>query len=283
MSHESKSESEMGGRSGITGHGLTGHDLTVQYRNATSPALESVSVDLVPGRLLALLGPNGSGKSTLLRALSGELRLTAGSARLDGTSVHEMPDRPRALAVGVVTQSEPNPFPVSVEELVGMGRFPHVGPWAPLGAEDHRAVDEAMKQCGVDHLATRRLRTLSGGERQRARVARALAQQPRYLLLDEPTTGLDLHYQMELLVLLRQLTEQGIGILIVTHDINLAARFADEMMLLSKGRCVARGTPEKVMRADLLGDVYGWPFLITSHPGPGPDTGVPQALPLTPS
>lgn len=262
---------------------LVGDRLTFGYQGAPSPAVDNVSVRVDRGKMLAVLGPNGSGKSTLLKLLAGELDPSGGEVRLDGGPLASLSDRERALSLGIVAQSEASPFPITVRELVSMGRYPHVGPWASLEARDIQAVDQAMEQCGVQTLANRQLDTLSGGERQRARVARALAQRPKHLLLDEPTTGLDLHYQMELLVLLGDLCTAGMGVLIVTHDLNLAARFADEMILLAKGKGVSCGSPEEVLRAERLAEVYEWPFRIVAHPGPGPDKGAPQAVPLAPN
>ncbi len=242
--------------------------------------MRGVSLSVAPGSMLAVAGPNGAGKTTLLRLLSGSLAPREGEVRLDDRLLGDLDDRERARAVAVVPQSESSPFPVTVREMVGMGRYAHLGPWESVGNRDRVVVDEALERCSVAPLARRQLGELSGGERQRARIARALAQEAPVLLLDEPTAGLDLRYRMELFHLLQELRADGLALLVVTHDLNLAARFADRLLLLDRGRERAGGTPDEVLMRGTLEEVYEWPLRLVPHPGPGDDTGAPQTVPL---
>ena len=259
---------------------LSGDSLTYTHPRAPEPAVRDISLSVIPGRLHAVVGPNGAGKTTLLRLLSGGLVPQAGQVRLDDRPLQELQDQLRARALAVVPQSESSPFPVTVREMVGMGRYPHLGPWERAGRVDHTVVDRALERCSVGHLAQRQLARLSGGERQRARIARALAQEAPVLLLDEPTGGLDLRFRMELFHLLHELRADGLAVLVITHDLNLAARFADRLLLLDQGRARARGTPDEVLSGDTLEEVYEWPLRLVPHPGPGSDTGAPQTVPL---
>jgi iron complex transport system ATP-binding protein len=254
--------------------------LTLRYPGADRPALDGVTLDLPAGRCTAVLGPNGAGKSTLLQLLLGTLAPTSGEACFEGRAAARWARRDFARAVGVVPQLEEAAFPLTVRELVAMGRYPHLGPWRREGPDDRRAIDEAMHICDVATLADRPLRTLSGGERQRARVARALAQEPRALVLDEPTASLDIRHEMAIFELLPTLCARGATVLVITHHLNLAARYAHRLVLLHRGRVVADGPPAAVLTRTIVEQVYGWPVAIAQHPGPGPDTGVPQVIPL---
>ena len=242
--------------------------------------MRGVSLEVNPGSLLAVAGPNGAGKTTLLRLLSGSLVPQEGEVRLDDRLLGDLGDRERARAVAVVPQSESSPFPVTVREMVGMGRYAHLGPWEGVGSRDRDVVAEALERCAVAPLAGRQMGELSGGERQRARIARALAQEAPVLLLDEPTAGLDLRYRMELFHLLQELRADGLALLVVTHDLNLSARFADRLLLLDRGRERAAGAPHDVLRRETLEEVYEWPLRLVPHPGPGSDEGAPQTVPL---
>ena len=255
-------------------------DLTLHYPNASRPALDGVTLQIPAGRCTAILGPNGAGKSTLIQLLLGTLVPTSGRADFEGRSARRWPRRDFARAVGVVPQIEEATFPLTVRELVSMGRYPHLGPWRREGEADRRAIDGALATCDVLDMADRPLRTLSGGERQRARVARALAQEPRALVLDEPTASLDVRHEMAIFELLPALCARGATVLVVTHHLNLAARYAERLVLLHHGRVAADGPPAAVLTRYLVEQVYGWPVTITSHPGPGPDAGVPQVIPL---
>lgn len=254
--------------------------VTFRYPEGVRPALDGVSMEAPSGGCTAVLGPNGSGKSTLLRVLLGTLAPSAGRAEFDGRPLAGWSRAELARAVGVVPQGEEVAFPISVRGLVAMGRYPHLGPWRREGAADRRAVEEAMRRCDVAGLAERPLANLSGGERQRARVARALAQEPRALALDEPTAALDVSHEMAIWELLRDLGRAGTTVLIVTHNLNLAARYADRLVLLHEGRVAAAGPPAQVLTRETVERVYGWPVRVVPHPGPGPDAGAPQVVAL---
>lgn len=254
--------------------------LAYRYPESTRPAVLDLSLNIPSGATTAVLGPNGSGKSTLLRLLLGVLQPTAGTVEFGGQPVADWGRDALARAVGVVPQGEETVFPVSVRELVAMGRYPHLGAWRREGDDDRRAVEDAMRRCDVWDLAARPVPTLSGGERQRARVARALAQQAPTLALDEPTAALDIAHEMAIFELLRDLGHAGKTVLLVTHNVNLAARYADRLVLLHRGRVAAEGTPAQVLTREIVERVYGWPVEIVPHPGPGPDAGAPQVVPL---
>ena len=255
-------------------------DLTLRYPTSPRPVLDGVSLDVPAGRCTVVIGPNGAGKSSLLRVLLGTLAPTAGEARCEGRAVAAWDRRDLATAVGVVPQGEEVVFPLTTRELVAMGRYPHLGAWRREGAEDRRAVDDAMRRCDVHGIADRALGTLSGGERQRALVARALAQRPRALVLDEPTAALDIAHEMAIFELLRELCAGGMTALVVTHHLNLAARYADALVLLHEGRVAAHGPPEAVLERERVERVYAWPVALARHPGPGLDAGAPQVVPL---
>jgi len=257
---------------------LRGGDLRVRYPGAPAPALTGVSCDVQPGRMLAVVGPNGGGKSTLLRAMLGLLPLEAGSVSLKGRPLEQWKRRDIAQVIGVVGQREEVLFPLPVEDAVMMARYARLGPLAEPGAADRVAVESALDRCDLLAFRGRRTDTLSGGEWQRVRVARAVAQEPEALLLDEPTVALDVRHEMEVFELVRQLTDEGLGSLVITHHLNLAARYADELLLLHGGRVVRRGTAADVMRAEVLTEVFGWPVAVA----PWRD-GTPQLAPLRPA
>ncbi|HEX5580584.1 MAG TPA: heme ABC transporter ATP-binding protein [Gemmatimonadaceae bacterium] len=256
-------------------------DLTLRYPGAARPAVDAVSLDVAPGRCTAILGPNGAGKSTLLQLLLGTLAPTGGVATFAGRDVAAWGRREMARRVGVLPQQEEVVFPLTVRELVAMGRYPHLGPWQREGDADRRAAEAAMARCDVLDLADRAVGTLSGGERQRARLARALAQEPTALVLDEPTAALDVKHEMAIFELLPALCRQGATVLVVTHHLNLAARYADRLVLMHEGRVAADGPPAEVLTREMVERVYGWPVVVAPHPGPGPDAGAPQVVPLS--
>ncbi|HEV2130717.1 MAG TPA: ABC transporter ATP-binding protein [Longimicrobiaceae bacterium] len=242
--------------------------------------MDRVTIEIPSGACTAVVGPNGSGKSTLLRLLLGVLAPQAGEVNFGGRALREWPRAELAREVGVVPQGEEEVFPLTALELAGMGRYPHLGAWRREGEADRRAIAEAMARCDVAQFAERLVSTLSGGERQRVRLARALAQQPHALALDEPTTALDIRHEMGIFELLRELSAASVTVLLVTHNLNLAARYADRMVLLDRGRVAATGTPAEVLTRERVEAVYGWPVQVVPYPGPGPDTGAPQVVPL---
>ncbi|NJD09525.1 MAG: ABC transporter ATP-binding protein [Gemmatimonadetes bacterium] len=255
--------------------------LRVRYPGSAQPALGDVSMRVRRGELYAVSGPNGSGKSTLARALLGLLRPETGLALFEGRPAAAWDRRELARRVGVVPQSEELVFPLTVRALVCMGRYPHLGPWRAEGAADRDAVARALDACDVAQLGDRLVSRLSGGERQRARIARALAQEPDTLVLDEPTAALDIAHEMAIFELLAGLrAARGVTVLLVTHNINLAARYADRMLLLERGRALAEGSPAMVVTRTLIERSYHWPVNVFAHAGPGEDAGAPQLTPL---
>jgi iron complex transport system ATP-binding protein len=253
-------------------------DVAVRYPRALRDAVAGVSLEAARGRLTAVVGPNGSGKSTLVRALLGRVELSRGRILMDGEPTKDQSRTALARRIAVVSQREELSFPLEVEEYVALGRFPHLGGWRGARAQDRQAVARAMQRAGVEQLARdgRRLIDLSGGEWQRVRLARALAQGGEALVLDEPTTFLDIAHEMSAFELLHQLAVDGLAVLLVSHQLNLVARFADEIVLLHAGRVAAAGAPDDVMQAAILERVYEWPLVVTRDPA----VGAPALLPL---
>lgn len=244
--------------------------------------LREADLRVPEGALYGIIGPNGSGKSTLLKLLLGALEPLRGRVLYRGWDPGSWGERALARRIGVVPQAETVRFPITVRELVAMGRYPYLGLWRFEGRRDRAAVAEALRRCEAGHLADRPLDSLSGGEHQRVRIARALAQEPETLVLDEPTASLDVRHEMGVFELLRELAGSGgITVVLVTHNLNLAARYAHRLLLLDRGRGVAEGTPGAVLERERVEAVYGWPVAVHPHPGPGPDRGVPQVLPLS--
>lgn len=254
---------------------MVARQVTVQYRGAELPALRDVSMRLDPGELLVVAGPNGSGKSTLFRALLGMVELTSGEVQVTGTPVQRWKREALAQLVGAVPQREEPVFPQRVRDAVMLGRWARLGALAPVTAADRRAVEAAMARTGLESLAGRSTDTLSGGEWQRVRLARALAGEPKILLLDEPGTALDLANEMVMLEMLRQLANDGIGVLAITHHLNAAAQYADRLLLLDNGTVAAEGRPVEVLTSELVSRVFGWPVAVQQL-----ENGAPHLLPL---
>jgi iron complex transport system ATP-binding protein len=251
-------------------------DVVVRYRGAARPAVAGVTLEAPRGRVTAVAGPNGSGKSTLVRALLGRLPLERGRITVDGADAAALSRREFAARVAVVTQREDPAFPLPVREYVALGRYPHAGPWRSTTRADEAAVEAALERAGATELAGRRSDELSGGEWQRARIARALAQQGGALVLDEPTTFLDVAHEMAVFELLDALAGQGMAVLLVSHQLNLVARFAHEIVLLHGGVVAAAGSPADVMQGATLERVYEWPLVVTRDPA----VGAPALVPL---
>ncbi len=256
---------------------LEARGVTVRYSGGAEPALADVSMTLAPGELVAVVGPNGCGKTTLLRALLGLVPLDGGDALVLGRSIGSWSRRELARVIGVVSQREEPAFPLVVEDVVMLGRYARLGPLAAASAEDRAAVRAALEQCDAWSLRDRSSDALSGGEWQRVRVARALAQAPRALVLDEPTASLDVRHEMELFELIAALVNGGLGALVVTHQLNIAARYASRLLLLGRGRLVASGSPGEVLRREALEQVFHWPVAVTTW-----CDGAPQVVPLRP-
>lgn len=248
--------------------------VSFRYPGAGTDAVHDVSLRVAAGEFVALLGPNGSGKSTLLRLLLGALRPRSGSITFEGRSLHEWPREELARRVGVVTQSEEMPFPVTVRELVAMGRYPHLGAWRREAADDRAAIRRALEWCEVADFTSRSVLELSGGERQRVRLARALAQEAATLVLDEPTAALDMAHEMALFEMMARLARTGVTVVAVTHNINVAARYAHRLVLMDRGHTAADGTPPEVLTRGTIESVYQWPVEIRHE-----DTA-PQVVPL---
>ena len=239
-------------------------DVSFTYLAATDArrtqgfALSDLSLEIAPGEIVGVIGPNSSGKTTLIRLLTRVLEPAGGEIRLEGAPVRRLSRTELARRVAVVPQGILPQFPFTVGELVLMGRYPHDPGRYFESPRDRVVAREAMEATGVLELADLPLEQLSGGERQRAALARALAQEPRLLVLDEPTAHLDLRYQVEAAALLRRLNrERGMTVLLVSHDLNLAAEVCDRLLLLSRGRASAIGTPEAVLDEALLASVFG--------------------------
>jgi iron complex transport system ATP-binding protein len=232
--------------------------------------LAETSFEARPGNLLAIIGPNGSGKSTLLEIVSGHLKPLAGRVHLDGADLHGLAPRQRAQRVGLARQETILLFSFEVREFVRQGRHPHLGRSLFESGDDDRWVDWALAQTNLQPFADRRILEISSGEFQRAVLARALAQRPRLLLLDEPTANLDIGYQIEMVSLLRRLARaEDFVAVIVTHELNLAAELADDLILLDAGRCLAQGKPEQVLQSELLSRVFRTRVLVDQNPSSG--------------
>jgi iron complex transport system ATP-binding protein len=239
--------------------------------------LAGITLEVRAGEVVALLGPNGAGKSTLLGIASGTLKPTEGSALLKGRSVSNFARREIAREVALVSQSGEVRFPLTSLEYVLAGRYARVRALGFDSKADFDVAHESLRVTDADQFAQRKFNELSSGERQRVVLARALAQEPKLLLLDEPTANVDIAHQVSLLELLRRLTRSHqLGALLVTHEINLAADFADRVALIKNGRLLACGTPLEVMRPELLSECFETPLLVDKHP----QTGNPRVSPM---
>jgi iron complex transport system ATP-binding protein len=255
-------------------------DLVVSYAQARRNAVNGVSFTVPRGQLTALAGPNGSGKSSIVRALLRRADIVRGAVALDDRDVRTFSYGELARLVAVVPQREEAAFPTRVREYVALGRYPHLGLWRAPAEDDARAVEDALGQAGVNDLAERNTDELSGGEWQRVRIARALAQKTPALVLDEPTTFLDVAHEMAIFELLSSLARSGLAVLLVSHQLNLVARFADTIVLLDEGKIASSGSPAEVMKAEKLEAIYRWPVVVTRDPAIGAPALVPLRRPL---
>ncbi|MHB2265986.1 ABC transporter ATP-binding protein [Aliihoeflea sp. PC F10.4] len=238
----------------------------VTFNAGSVSILKPVSLDLVRGRMTGIIGPNGSGKSSLVRQQSP----SSGTIRLDGRPLDAYGDRELARRIAYMPQFTPPAEGMTVRELVALGRFPWHGALGRFGASDAQKVETALERTELIRFADRLVDSLSGGERQRAWLAMMLAQDASCLILDEPTSALDIAHQADMLALVRDLTrERDLAAVVVLHDINMAARYCDELVALKDGRIVARGTPDAIVVPETLADLYGLPMGIFAHPATG--------------
>ena len=231
--------------------------------------LDGVDLRAERGQFVGLIGPNGAGKSTLLRAISNVLGYQEGSVSLHGADLKSLPARKVAELLALVPQIAPYTQGFTAFELVLMGRYPHLGRFQVEGEADDRIAMEAMRLTETESFTSRTLDTLSGGERQRVFLARAVAQQPRVLLLDEPTSNLDILHQLKILGLVRRLVNDGLTAIAAIHDLNLAARYCDRLVLLHEGRVVTDGRPEEVLTAETLESAFGVRSALYRDPNTG--------------
>lgn len=249
--------------------------LTLAYENAT--IITNLSVSIPDGEVTALVGPNGCGKSTLLRGISRLLKPRVGTVTLSAQDIWKLPTKELAKRLGILPQGPVAPEGLTVHELVAQGRYPHQSWFQQWSPEDERITADALEITGIVEFADRPVDTLSGGQRQRAWIAMTLAQDSDVILLDEPTTFLDLAYQIDVLDLLHGLNrERGKTIVMVLHDLNQACRYADHLIAVKAGQVVAQGTPESVVDTELVSQVFG----LDCHIMPDPITGTPLVIPI---
>jgi len=253
---------------------LRGENLTLAYDERT--IAKDLGIEIPDGSFTVIIGPNACGKSTLLRALARMLKPKVGNVFLDGEQIHSLPSKEVARRLGLLPQTATAPDGITVADLVARGRFPHQKLLRQWSKDDEAAVDAAMAWTQVDELAERTVDELSGGQRQRVWIAMALAQETPILLLDEPTTYLDIAHQIEVLNLCAQLhEEQNRTMVAVLHDLNHATRYATHLVALKEGKVMAQGDPSEVVTAQLIEDVFGLPCVVI----PDPETGTPLVVP----
>lgn len=229
--------------------------------------LDIPHLELPSDQVCVVLGHNGSGKTTLMQCLARQLTPDQGAITFNGPSLNDFSQRKLAQNIAFLPQSLPMSSGLTVRELVQLGRFPWRGTWGKLKSDDHAIIESAIEQVGIGHYASQFVEDLSGGERQRAWIAMLLAQESPVLLLDEPTSALDIAHQYELMSLLKKLNQEtGQGMIIILHDINLAARYADHIFAMKQGRCFFQGSPEELMQPDRLEALYGIPMSLIQHP-----------------
>ncbi|PKA43731.1 ATP-binding cassette domain-containing protein (plasmid) [Rhizobium sullae] len=242
----------------------------IGYAAGARTILSGIDLTLQHGRIYGLVGPNGSGKSTLMKIIARQIAPVSGTLTLAGRAAAEWGGRAFARNIAYMPQFTPATDGMTVRELVSLGRFPWHGTLGRFGKVDRDLVDDAISRTDLDEFSDRMVANMSGGERQRAWIAMMLAQNARCLLLDEPTSALDLAHQASVLSLVQSLShERGLSVVIVLHDINLAARYCDEIIALNRGRITAQGTPAEIMHADLLHAIFGVGMGVFSHPARG--------------
>jgi iron complex transport system ATP-binding protein len=227
--------------------------------------VDGVTMSIAGGELVGLIGPNGAGKTTLIRTLAGVLRPTAGTIAFDGRAIDALPRRALARRLAYMAQGADCHWPLTVERVVALGRLPHLAPWQRPGDDDRRAIASALDAADMAAFAERRATSLSAGERARALLARALAVEPEALLADEPVAALDPGHQLDLMTLFHARAQRGAAVVVVLHDLSLAARFCHRLVLLHEGRVLAEGAPEAVLTAATLARAYGIEAVIGRH------------------
>ena len=256
-------------------HDLRATGLSLGYDGTR--VVDGLNLNVTPGRVTVIVGANASGKSTLLRGLARLLRPEEGTVTLDGTSIGVLRSKQVATVIGLLPQQPVAPDGITVSDLVGRGRYPHQGWFRQWTSVDDAIIADAMAATDTLELASRRIEELSGGQRQRVWIAMALAQDPDILLLDEPTNFLDVAHQVEVLDLLHELNrERGSTVVMVLHDLNLASRYADELVVLCAGRIVARGTPADVLTVAVVREAFGLDCQIVADPV----CGAPMVIPI---
>jgi ABC-type cobalamin/Fe3+-siderophores transport system ATPase subunit len=248
---------------------LLGKQLSISYSTSDEPVVECDRIDIPAGEITALVGPNGSGKSTLLKTLSNHHDPDQGTIVLNGSNIQQYGEKELARELGHLSQEHTSPGSITVEDLAYHGRYPYRGFFDAVNATDHEAVERALSLAGVDHLRDKDVGSLSGGQKQLAWIAMVLAQDTDTLLLDEPTTFLDLHHQLRVMETISRLNEEsGVTVAIVLHDISQAARFADYLIALKDGTVYDWGPPQDVVTEDLLADVFKIDAAVTYSPDP---------------
>jgi iron complex transport system ATP-binding protein len=239
----------------------------VSFSYIDVPALHDIDLEVEGGQMVALLGPNGSGKTTLVKLASGVLHPMEGDVRLDGSSLGRLRRREIAQRVAMVPQMFHMPFAFTLREVVLLGRTPFLKTFSNEGERDQQVVQRAMEQTGIEEMGQRFFNELSGGERQKGILAMALAQEPKLLLMDEPTAHLDINHQMEILELVKGLNrEKGITVIAAIHDLNLAGLYFDRLVMLREGRLFADGPPIEVLTEETIRDAFSVSVLVTQHP-----------------
>lgn len=259
---------------------LRAENLTLGYGRAPAAVID-VNLSIAPGQLTVLVGANGSGKSTMLRGLARLLPPRTGRVLLDDVDIATLPGRQVARTIGVLPQSPVAPEGIRVGDLVARGRYPHQTLFRPHRSDDDAVVAAALTATDAASLVDRRVDELSGGQRQRAWIAMALAQQPHILMLDEPTSALDIAHQVEVLSVLQEEVARGMTVILVLHDLTLAARYADELVVMAGGRIIAQGPPLATLNTEIVRAAFGIDALLLTDPDTGRPIVLPRGAPLT--